>query len=326
MNGNRNAAIGGLFCIAFVVLRVPGLGDDAWARALLLFAALVLVPLVLDLLGERNEARLAARWLAWVRAWQLPAVGLLALACVVREGAWAAALAFPWLALTWLLAAIGVVRAVRHGWARPLGRLAGDIALLFAAVGGLWTFFDRAGLRPLGLDPAIVTLTAVHFHYAGLLLALFAGLALRARPESRFAARVVVGVVLAVPAVALGITSTQLGWGAALEAAAGVALALTGLMLAGLHLAIALRPGPRTARVLLGIAGASLAGGMILAACYALRSIVAPIPALGIPQMRMIHGTINALGFGLCGTLGWRAFLAQTEPAAKKNVSAGAAP
>jgi hypothetical protein len=29
-------------------------------------------------------------------------------------------------------------------------------------------------------------------------------------------------------------------------------------------------------------------------------------PWLGIPQMRMLHGTVNAIGFGLGGVLAWR--------------------
>jgi hypothetical protein len=58
-------------------------------------------------------------------------------------------------------------------------------------------------------------------------------------------------------------------------------------------------------RALLAVAGLSIFVGMVLAATYALRGSVA-LPALDIPQMRMVHGTINALGFGLCGVLAWR--------------------
>ena len=31
-----------------------------------------------------------------------------------------------------------------------------------------------------------------------------------------------------------------------------------------------------------------------------------PLRQISIPQMRLLHGTINALGFGLCGLLAWR--------------------
>jgi hypothetical protein len=140
-----------------------------------------------------------------------------------------------------------------------------------------------------------------------LLLPLFAGLVQRELWFWRFPARAAVGVVLGVPAVALGITSTQLGWGPSLEKAAGVGLALAGMAVAVLHVRIALDGKHATVtRVLLGITGASLFFGMVLATLYALRTSVAIVPWLGIPQMRMLHGTVNAIGFGLCGVLAWR--------------------
>jgi hypothetical protein len=48
---------------------------------------------------------------------------------------------------------------------------------------------------------------------------------------------------------------------------------------------------------------------MLLALAYAMRAFAAPLPWLGLPQMRAMHGTLNALGFGLCGALGWRQLL-----------------
>jgi hypothetical protein len=63
---------------------------------------------------------------------------------------------------------------------------------------------------------------------------------------------------------------------------------------------------PIATRVLLAVAGISLFIAMVLAAAYAVRSFTTPFPGLGIPQMRLIHGTINAVGFGLCGVIAWR--------------------
>ena len=59
-------------------------------------------------------------------------------------------------------------------------------------------------------------------------------------------------------------------------------------------------------RVLLGIGGAALFIGMVFAVLYALRGAFAGSAALDLPQMRLIHGTVNALGFALCSVLGWR--------------------
>jgi hypothetical protein len=209
--------------------------------------------------------------------------------------------------LTMLLAATGMLRLKADGIRRPLPALCADVALMFAAVGGVWTLADRVGLRPFGFDFAIVGLTAVHFHYAGILLPTFAGLVQRELWLSRLAARAAVGVILGVPAVAIGITLSQLGWSAAFEAAAGCGLALAGGMVAILHVRLATEiRGSMPARVLLGIAGGSLFFGMVLAALYATRAYAMPLPWLQLPQMRMVHGTINAFGFALCGVLAWR--------------------
>jgi hypothetical protein len=307
MTSNLKALIGAIACLGFVVLRVPTLQHEAWTHALILFAALVLLPLALDLFTERNDAPQVARWFGWLRVAQMPAAAMLAISCWLSSGVLAAALALPWLICTALAAGIGVTRALRHGWARPLGRLCADVALVYLLVGGLWLLADRIGLAPMQFAPAIVALTAAHFHYAGVLLPLFAGRLERRYPDSRGVARLAVGVVLGVPLVALGITGTQLGLGPALEAAAGAGLALAALGVAILHVRIAIDSGESTlARMLLGVAGVSLFFAMVFAALYAVRVFVAPFPWLGIPQMRMLHGTLNALGFGLCGVLGWR--------------------
>jgi hypothetical protein len=272
-----------------------------------LFAALVLVPLALDLFRDKEEAAMPARSFAWIERLQLPAALALFIACWIPPGALAGAAALPWVALTALMAGVGVARIRHGGLKRELDGLCRDAALIFALIGGAWTLADRSGYQPIGFDAAIVTLTAVHFHFAGLLLPLFAGLVQRELFFFRLASRAAVGVVLGVPAVAIGITMTQLGAGPSVEAAAGCGLALAGMAVGVLHVRIAMdvRP-PFATRALLAIAGVSLFIGMVLAGLYAMRAFVAPFPSLGIPQMRWLHGTLNALGFGLCGVLAWR--------------------
>lgn len=307
MTAVAKSGLGAIGWCVFVGLRVTDMRDDAWAHALLVFAALVLVPLAWELLGESDEAEVTERWLRFAGRLQLPAALLLALACGLAPGAVAVLAAFPWVVLTGLLAWIGIRRIKREGLRRSLDGLCTDIALVFAAVGGAWVLIDRSGYSLLGFSAAVITLTAVHFHYAGLLLPLLAGRVQRELFFFRFASQAAVGVVLGVPAVAVGITATQLGWGTSLEAAAGCGLALAGMAVAVLHVRIALetRRDPLT-RVLLGVAGASLFFAMTLAGLYAMRTSSAALPWLGIPQMRMVHGSVNALGFGLCGVLAWR--------------------
>ncbi len=307
MRATTRAMAGAAVWIGFVALRAPDPQAGAWAHALLLFAALVLVPLALELFAETGETGAPVRLLRVAALAELPAALALVVACGIEPGALAAAATLPWVALTGLLAVIGFLRVRREKWRRPLDGLCADAALFFAAIGGAWTLADRAGWLPLNFRPEIVTLTAVHFHFAGLLLPLMTGLVQRELFFWRVASRAAVGVVLGVPAVAVGITATQLGWGTSLETAAGCGLALAGMVVGVLHVRLAVDGRQDlTTRVLLGVAGSALFLGMVLAMLYSLRTSVLSLPWLGIPQMRLLHGTINALGFGLCGVLAWR--------------------
>ncbi|MBS0632488.1 MAG: YndJ family transporter [Verrucomicrobia bacterium] len=302
------AAIGAVVWIGFALLTVPSLHHGAWAVAAVLLSALVIAPLALELTEEAPRGgKWPARLASWVRVGQLPAALLLAVAGWMTPGPEAALVALPWVVFCGVVAALGWSRMRAGGWRRPMESLCGDVSLMYLGVGGAWLFADRAGYRPLNFDPAIVTLTAVHFHYAGLLLPMLAGRVLKVYWMSRFASRAAVGVILGVPAVAVGITTTQLGWGPAIEGAAGWGLALAGMMVAILHVRLATEAGqPWLVRGLFFVAGAALFYGMLLAGLYATRAFFAPLPWLDLTWMRALHGTANALGFGLCGVLAWR--------------------
>lgn len=308
-NNGARAGGGAIVVVVFGALRASDPHAPEWLELALLFAALVLVPLALPLFAAAGETAGAAKLLRLAARAQLPAGLALAVACWIGRGAPAALLALPWMVVTGLLAGAGYLRLQDGGLRRELHLLAADLALIFAAVGGAWTLADRGGFRPLGFEPQIVTLTAVHFHYAGLLLPLLAGLAQQQLWMSRLAARAVVGSVLGVPAVALGITTSQLGWSRAIEAGTGSGLALAGMAVAVLHVRLALdAKWPVLARLGLGVAGVSLFFAMVLALGYAGRAFMpAAAAVLTIPHMQAFHGTLNVLGFGLCGVLAWRA-------------------
>jgi hypothetical protein len=245
-----------------------------------------------------------AGWLLWLAAQlQFPTALFLVLSFACDEGLFAAILALPWLVTTALSASAGLVRIWRRGrgaWEE----LCVDAGLVYLVVGGGWAVLSRAGMRPLNFETVIVLLTAIHFHYAGILLPVLTGLAGRARPgvTARAAS---LGVVLGVPLVATGITATQLGLGSLLECTAAWVTAGAGLLTATLHLRLAMAPKwSWPVRVCWTIAGLSLATSMILAALYGFRAF-APLDWLDIPWMRALHGTANALGFGLCGVVGW---------------------
>jgi hypothetical protein len=144
------------------------LTHELWARAIMVIGALVVVPLGLALVNRRAHAAFPGvdagvnRLVAVIRFLVFSAALLFAAAQLLAPGPIAAALAGPWLVVTGLVALVGLARAweSRRG---PLPAFVAACGLMFLAVGGGWALADRAGIRPLGFDPAIVLLTAIHF-------------------------------------------------------------------------------------------------------------------------------------------------------------------
>jgi YndJ-like protein len=87
-----------------------------------------------------------------------------------------------------------------------------------------------------------------------------------------------------------------------LVAAVMIALGQLGLAAAMARVGVAAKNG--SGRWLLFVAGASVAGGMVLAAVWAIGEY--PLQAfVNIRQMAEFHGVLNAVGFAVCGLLGW---------------------
>ncbi|REK22341.1 MAG: hypothetical protein DWQ42_17535 [Planctomycetota bacterium] len=304
-----SAMLGGAIWLTAVAWLRPALTERRWAEALLMLAVLVLLPLAMRLV-QRDEhgaaERRVERWLAQVIAWlQLPSGLLLGVALLGEVGGISTTLALPWLATLTLTAVYGAARLCRRkAWLSAGGCV--DLGLVYVVVGGGWAVLDRAGARPLDFEPVIVLLTAIHFHYAGFLLPLLTGLAIA--DASRWWQRIVAaGVLAGVPLVAVGITSTQLGFTPLAECGAATLLAVGAATVGGIYLRWAAdKRWPGSARVLWGIAGATLLASMGLAALYGARAYL-PVAWLDIPRMRALHGTANALGFALGGLLGWLA-------------------
>ena len=176
--------------------------------------------------------------------------------------------------------------------------------MIFLLVGGIWAFIDRAGWRPLDYDPEIVFLTVAHFHYAGFVLPIIAGL-VHTEIKNIYSEAVVFGIISGVVLVALGIVNTQLGNGPMLESIAAWWLALSAILLAILQINIAVKnSGKINAMMCWSLGSIALMGGMALAGLYGIRHIY-PIQGLDIPMMRFLHGSANVFGFSLFSVLGW---------------------
>jgi hypothetical protein len=289
---------------ALAAARRPALGT---IDVLLLLAPLVLVPLGSALVGrsfgEGTPLGPVARALLPFAA--IPA----ALSFWVPRGQAAGLLAAGWPLACGLAALDGLRRPFRRGSGTAVGAcLAGSS--IYLLVGGVWLVLSRLGVAPRNLPEQIVLLAALHFHYTGFVLPVVAAATGRALGERAPGAEPASGSVF-FPAVVAGILC-----GPALLAA-GNLLALPLLKLAGALLLAAASMGlvvllvpllprvtPGIARVLLGVSAIALVAGMSLVAVYAVGEFTTRT-WLAVPQMAYLHGTINAVGFALCGLLGW---------------------
>ena len=258
--------------------------SEAWAEALLLAGPWVLVPLGLESARRHEGLRLAA-------------AAALTAALALDAGLFAASLCLPWLAWTMREACQAGKQAMREPES-----LCAAAAWIFLVVGAAWALADRAGWRPLGFDPVLVRLTAIHFHHAGFSAPLLAAWAAGRVPG--LGGRITCALMIAgVPLTALGITATRLdawpGW----ETISATVMVAAGLGTAWLCARVARREPHRVARTCLAVASFSLTLGSLLALSYAWRFFRIPLLP-DIPSMRAWHGSLNAIGFGLTGLVG----------------------
>lgn len=146
----------------------------------------------------------------------------------------------------------------------------------------------------MGFSDDIVQLTAVHCHYAGFALPIVAGFVAQRLGRTLL---LPLAVVVALPLTALGFTI-----GGTPKWLAATFMALTGLATATLLLRLGLRE-DAVARSLLSFAGLCLMVGMGLAIGWSW-SLQFGWNFLALDSMAAIHGSLNALGFGLIGLIG----------------------
>jgi hypothetical protein len=297
---NEPAPLVWLWFGAAVLLVTQLLFGPSRIESIVLAAApLLIVPLACD------QLRTAAAPFA---IWQPPrwatffAASLAAVAIPLNSGWQSAIIALPWTLLTVTFAATNGLRGLKRRATSPQPFLS-IAAVLFLAVGGLWLFASCAGADPFGFGEPIIRLTAIHFHYAGFVLTTIA-----ARVAQWYDRPAVTAAMLAVPVgiplVALGIALRS----PAGELAATLLLASAAIALAVLQFVAAVQSRNPQALALLGVASISLGTAMVLAFLYAFGRFQNE-PALDIPVMIATHGLLNAVGFSLCGLLGWRCII-----------------
>lgn len=301
------------------------LGALAWAgvvlagvfdpvREIVALAMLVLVPLTLRLTDtpRRDGTR---TW--WYRA-AVPGQPLLAvpgvLSLTMDPGVTAVLTALPWTVATALVGGFGAWRLLQRGpW--PVAELSVDAGLVYVVVGGVALLVDRAGVS-LVFEPIIVTLTVVHFHYAGSALPVLSGLAGRLAPDGRLGTvlRTTTAVIVVGPGlIAVGITAAALGvpFAGAIEFTA-VAFFTAAVALFSLAVVAGVVPrlGGWSQRLLLTVASLAVTASMGFAVLYGLARATGGsylgIHAEAFGRMVTYHGQLNAYAFALPALVGWR--------------------
>lgn len=284
---------GFIIWIAFLFLQWPSsLFHLSYVEILILAAPLWLIPLIWQV--ETIPKTL--------RPLILPTSVCLAIAFLYPTGTIAALWATPWLLFTGSLALVQCYQYFMKRKSSSKDRCL-LMAFVYLPIGASWAFANRLDFHPLGFDPTIGLLTVAHFHYAGFALPVMTGLIMQ-HFHQRIHRLLAIGVLLGVPLVATGITTTHLHLPVWIEVFAVTVMALSAFGIGCLHLALAWRYRGHFYALLWGFAGLALISGMVLAFLYGWRHYF-PIPALNIPLMYAIHGTLNALGFALPGLLGW---------------------
>ena len=290
----RGAVIGAVVWVLAALATATGAVDLTLIDVLLLLAPLVVVPVGLLVAGRScQQAAVLLR---------LAAAALVVPSLVADDRAIAGALALPWLVVAvhlFVTAALSWLDATDFGPA-ALARLASPAYLTVGATG---LVASRLGVEPFGIGEPIVELTAVHFHYAGFAAALLAARTheVAGSVTPRWAGAGTLLTIASPPIVAVGFTTR-----APLPQITGAMLLTLGVwMVAGLAATVvARRTAVAGARALLIISALSVAAPMVLAVFWAGGQHY-DVPALDVPAMARVHGTLNAFGFSLGGLLAW---------------------
>ena len=288
--------------------------SSEWSRLelteiLFLLAPLVVLPVAVNLVPPVPNCRMSANVRRVHDSVVLPAAALATASFLLPAGRLAAVLASAWLLVCLLLAGEGLPRLLRYHQ-KSFAQFCFAVGQVYLLVGASWLVISRRGLRPLGFDEPIVLLTAVHFHFAGFVSAVLAGLTYERSRAAPWAGplRAALFGVTAGPAF-LGV-AFLVGPKLKLMAALLIATGQFGLAAAMFRAGIA--AGQGLGRWMLGISAGCVVAGMALAATWA--SGEYPLhPFVNLDQMVRFHGVLNALGFGLCGLLGWAQILGASQ-------------
>lgn len=264
------------------------------ARAILGLGAGIVVPLGLAA-GAPREAEAGRPLHAFARKLVSPAALGLMVSLVTTDPTLASLACTPWLAVSALVAIIGLRRLagrLRSPSRSDLGELALDAGHLYLPVGAVWAFVYRSDASLFGFTGMQALLTANHFHYAGFGACVLVGVVgRRLGPAAGVTYRAAAALTLAAVAlVAAGITVSR-----SLEVVAAWALVL-GVALTAASLVRVARAERGVVRALFAVSALSGVVAAGFAAHFATGGF-AHLDAVALRRMLFFHALVNALGF-----------------------------
>ena len=303
--------LGAAVCFVLVAGTWSGWPQLGVIELLFLLAPWIVVPHANSLIPVVNQAeppsakRSVLKWISFAAA------ALATISFFLPTGILAASFASAWLLVCAFFAQRGLRRLRRHR-AHSFSQLCFGVGEAYLIVGGTWLVASRLGLNPVGFQEPIVLLTAVHFHFAGFLSAVLAGLTHERLRETRWSRPL--GMALTGAVVGPGLLALAFLVGPKVKLAAVILIVLGQVGLAAGMIRVALSKVNPVARALLLFSSGCIVAGMALAASWALGEY--PLQSfVELGRMERVHGTLNAIGFGICGLIGWSS-LAEEKPQA----------
>src|ERR1700752_766555 len=299
----RSAGLGFLFWFALLFVSIGESPETELMQKVVLFGALVGVPLGLSLVATPDRFERHCSFYRWAVLIQPVASITAFLSLVGEQGVFAALLSSPLFILHILIALFGVWRLLPRG-PQPLEEFSIDAGLIFLPIAGFWFVIYRLGIQLFNFGETIILLTAVHFQFAGFASPIIAGLTGRFLASQSYPRWVyncaVIGLLGGIPFVAIGITFNPL------IALVGASLITIGLVLLAFLVPIWVVPSINGVSRRVVLAMSALAGlpGMALACVYAF-SIFSKTLIIDIPTMARSHGLLNAFGFTTLALIVW---------------------
>ncbi|UHA75424.1 YndJ family transporter [Paenibacillus sp. 481] len=268
----------------------------------LMYAAFVIVPLVILLLSYDEQNKQQKMIYAAIKLLQLPAA-LLALASVMANKTWGLGstavpgnLSLGWLLFTLLLGIYGLTVIVNHKG--RAGEIAIGAGLIYFFIGGIWFSLYQYQLDLFQVKHTTHALSSAHFHFSSAIVPIFIGMLGRIMTKKSWYPWVVAIDIIGPLLIAVGIIFSK-----PIEYI-GVTLFACNIAIYTTYLLAYLKKGSlrNKSTFFLVLSCIAFYTIVVISMCYPL---LKNMFSLTIHDFIPVYGLLHAFGFVLCGLIGW---------------------